>query len=102
MHRVLFLIAFWVGIILPVSSSWSQDQWKSMLPDGDGKDLTAQLCGTMCHNLQKTVVSRKTPQEWEKTVYDMIGRGAQIFPDEAEQIMKYLAKSFPPGKPVAQ
>ncbi|MGH7832327.1 MAG: c-type cytochrome, partial [Candidatus Binatia bacterium] len=63
----------------------------------EGKDLTVQLCNT-CHNLQKTVVSRKSPQEWEKTVYDMVARGAQIFPDEAEQIVKYLATSFPPGK----
>jgi hypothetical protein len=101
MQRLLLVLLFLAGIIFPVAFSWSQDQWKGMLPDGDGKDLTAQLCGTMCHNLQKTVVSRKTPQEWEKTVYDMIGRGAQIFPDEADQITKYLAKSFPPGKPTA-
>jgi hypothetical protein len=53
----------------------------------------------MCHNLQKTVVSRKTPQEWERTVFDMVTRGAQIFPDEAEQIIKYLSKNFPSGKP---
>jgi len=66
------------------------------MPDGDGKDVTVQLCGT-CHNLQKTVVSRKTPQEWERSVYDMIARGAQIFPDEVDQIIKYLAKSFPPA-----
>jgi hypothetical protein len=32
----------------------------------------------------------------------MIRRGAQIFPDEADQIVKYLATSFPPGKPVNQ
>jgi hypothetical protein len=102
MHRVLFLMAFLVGITLPVAFSWSQDQWKSMLPDGEGKDLTAELCGTMCHNLQKTVVSRKTPQEWEKTVNDMVARGAQIFPDEVVQIVKYLAKSFPPDKRAAQ
>lgn len=101
MQQFFLVVLLLVGIIFPVALSWSQDQWKSMLPDGDGKDLTAQLCGTMCHNLQKTVVSRKTPQEWEKTVYDMIGRGAQIFPDEAEQITKYLAKNFPPGKPTA-
>ena len=29
----------------------------------------------------------------------MVARGAQIFPDEAEKIIKYLGQSFPPGKP---
>jgi len=101
MQRVLLLILFLGTIVFPITLSWPDNHWKSLLPEGDGKDVTAQLCGT-CHNLQKTVVSRKTPQEWERTVYDMVARGAQIFPDEAEQIVKYLARSFPAGKALTQ
>lgn len=101
MHRLLANLLFFLALIFPPTFLWSENHWKSLMPDGDGKDVTVQLCGT-CHNLQKTVVSRKTPQEWERTVYDMIARGAQIFPDEAEQIIKYLAKSFPPGRPLTQ
>jgi len=102
MDRVLMVILFVAGIMFPVAVSWSDNHWKSLLPAGEGKDLTAELCGTSCHNLQKTVVSRKSPQDWEKTVYDMVRRGAQIFPDEAEQIIKYLAKSFPTGQAQAR
>jgi len=101
MLRLFFLTAFLLGLICPVAISWSDNHWKNLMPDGEGKQVTTELCGT-CHNLQKTVVSRKSAQEWERTVYDMIRRGAQIFPDEAEQIVKYLATSFPPGKPVEQ
>ena len=72
--------------------------WQSRMPEGAGKALTVQLCGS-CHNLEKVVVSRKTPDEWERTVMDMTRRGAQIFPDEAEQITKYLADNFQAGKP---
>ncbi len=97
MQRGLLLALFLIGIIFPVAVSRSQEDWKKLMPDGEGKDVTAQLCGT-CHNLQKVVVSRKSPQEWERSVYDMIARGAQIFPDEVDQIIKYLAKSFPPGR----
>jgi hypothetical protein len=99
MSRVLSVLLFVVALIFPVTSLWPEEDWKSFLPDGEGKDVTAQLCGT-CHNLQKVVVSRKSLQEWERSVYDMVARGAQIFPDEADQIAKYLAKSFPPGRPV--
>lgn len=97
MRRVLPVLLFFVALIFPVSSLWPEEDWKTLMPDGEGKDVTAQLCGT-CHNLQKVVVSRKTPQEWERSVYDMVARGAQIFPDEVEQIVKYLAKSFPTGR----
>lgn len=101
MQRVLPVLLFVVALIFPAAVLWSSNHWKSLLPEDEGKDLTAQLCGTLCHSLQKTVVSRKTPQEWERTVYDMVARGAQIFPDEAEQIIKYLSKNLPPGKPTA-
>lgn len=97
MLSVFSIFLFMVALIFPVTLLWPNNHWKTLMPDGDGKDVTVQLCGT-CHNLQKTVVSRKTPQEWERTVYDMVARGAQIFPDEAEQIIKYLAKSFSTGR----
>lgn len=94
MQRALPVLLFFVVVIFPARPLWPEEDWKSLMPEGEGKDVTAQLCGT-CHNLQKVVVSRKNPQEWERSVYDMVARGAQIFPDEAEQIIKYLAKSFP-------
>jgi hypothetical protein len=102
MQRFFFLMAFLLGVVFPVAVSWPDNHWKNLMPEGEGKQVTMELCGTSCHNLQKTVVSRKSAPEWEKTVYDMIRRGAQIFPDEADQIVKYLATSFPPGKPVNQ
>jgi hypothetical protein len=101
MRRVLLALALLTGIIFPTGVLWSNNHWATLLPAGDGKQETQELCGS-CHNLQKIVLSRKTPQEWERSVYDMIARGAQIFPDEAEKISKYLSTSFPPGKDPAQ
>jgi len=95
MQRVLFLSMFLVGLMIPVAVSWPQEDYKSQLPPGEGKELVVELCNT-CHNLQKVVASRKTDKEWERSVYDMVNRGAQIFPEEVDQIVKYLAKSFPP------
>ena len=100
MQRVWAFGLFLAGLIFPVAVSWPQD-YKSMLPEADGKQLVVDLCGT-CHNLQKVVTSRKTDKEWERSVYDMVSRGAQIFPEEADQIAKYLAKNFPPGKTASQ
>ena len=98
MQRVLSALIFLAALLSPVSSSWPNNHWVSLLPAGDGQQETKELCGS-CHNLQKIVLSRKTPQEWERSVFDMVARGAQIFPDEVEKIVKYLGQSFPPGKP---
>jgi hypothetical protein len=101
MRRVLVGLTFTIAMAFPTVPSWPNNHWATLLPAGDGKQETQELCGS-CHNLQKIVLSRKTPQEWERSVYDMIARGAQIFPDEAEKITKYLSASFPPGKAPAQ
>lgn len=66
-----------------------------MLPDGEGKKLVVTLCAR-CHTLQSTVTKRKTPDQWRATVDDMIGRGAQIFLEEADLITEYLAKNLGP------
>lgn len=94
MARGLAVLLFCGALVFPAALSWPED-WAKLMPDGEGKDTTVQLCGS-CHDLQKVVVSRKSSQEWERTVNDMIARGAQIFPEEADQITKYLAKNFPP------
>ena len=101
MRRVLSLLLFFVALSFPATLLWSGNHWKNLMPEGEGKEVTVQLCGT-CHDMQKTVVSRKTPQEWERTVYDMIARGAQIFPEEAEKIIAYLAQNYGPSRPPTQ
>ena len=96
MQRVVSALTFVIAALFPIALLWPADQWVTLLPAGDGQQETKELCGG-CHNLQKVVQSRKTPQEWERTVNDMLARGAQIFPDEAEKITKYLTQSFPPA-----
>jgi mono/diheme cytochrome c family protein len=86
--------------MLPALSVSADNHWKDLMPEGEGKALTAQQC-SICHTLQKVVASRKSLKEWERSVYDMTARGAQIFPDEAEAIIKYLTKNFGPDKPPA-
>ena len=97
MRAIIAALIFISGMFTPIALLWSADAWVAMLPPGDGQQETKELCSS-CHNLQKVVQSRKTPQEWERSVNDMLARGAQIFPDEAEKITKYLSVSFPPGK----
>jgi hypothetical protein len=89
-----------IGAVLSLSGSlvWSQSDWASKMPDGEGKELTVQLCGT-CHDLGRTINLRKDAHGWEQTVLNMVSRGAQIFPDEAEKITRYLATNYAINSP---
>jgi hypothetical protein len=98
MRRVLFVSLFCIGLIVSAAVSWPQEDYIKQLPPGEGKELVLELCSNACHNLQKVVSSRKTDKEWERSVTEMISRGARILPEEIDQIVTYLAKSFPPNK----
>lgn len=73
--------------------------WAASMPEGEGKGLVLANC-TQCHSLNSTVLQRKTAEQWDHTVRDMVTRGAQLLPQEVPIIAAYLAKSFPPGAPV--
>ncbi len=68
------------------------------LPPGNGQALVMKNC-TACHDLEGTVQLRKTREEWESIVIDMIGRGAPLFIEEVDPIIGYLAEVFGPKAP---
>jgi len=70
-----------------------------------GRVALTQIC-VGCHGnaiLRMVEVRKKSEQEWRETVYRMIGRGAQVFPDEIEPLTAYLTmaggqvRPQPPG-----
>ncbi len=67
------------------------------LPDGEGKDLVTGYC-MGCHGLEQVVAYKGTEEDWAGLVYTMRQRGLDVTPEENEQIVAYLAKSFPPAK----
>src|SRR6266571_3941117 len=66
------------------------------LPAGTGRDLVAAAC-TQCHGLKMIVALRDGPAGWKHFVDDMILRGAQLTPQEADSVTQYLSKNFGPG-----
>jgi mono/diheme cytochrome c family protein len=64
-----------------------------------GMEAVGKAC-VQCHALRPVTLQRKTADQWRDTVHGMIGRGAQVKPDEIEPITSYLAASFGPQTPV--
>ncbi len=81
------------GLSMASPSQDSSADLSVELPEGEGKVYVQTLCRT-CHGLEQIVSQKKTPEGWEATVYDMLGRMAFGMDREAEIISKYLAASF--------
>jgi hypothetical protein len=60
-----------------------------------GQEAVGKAC-VQCHALRPVTLQRKTAEGWRDTVHGMIGRGAQVMPDEIEPMVAYLAASFGP------
>ncbi len=66
------------------------------MPEGEGKQLVANICAG-CHSLENVTTQRRSREDWNSTVANMISRGAQIFTDESATIVNYLAEHYGPG-----
>lgn len=92
--RLCALAVLAIGFIAPIQAQ-SQSPANS-LPAGNGKDIVAIAC-TQCHGLKLIVALRDGPVGWKHFVDDMVLRGAQLSPQEADTVAQYLAKNFGPG-----
>jgi hypothetical protein len=73
------------------------------LPNGEGKSEVIAFCAGACHPAARFVNMRQTPEQWHKTVMLMVAFGAQLFPEDAATVTKYLSaylsnKAAPPVK----
>jgi len=75
-------------------------QTATALPQGDGRDLVATACA-QCHALNVITAGRDGPVGWKHHVYNMVLRGAQLTPREADTVIAYLTANFGPGVPAA-
>ena len=64
------------------------------LPDGAGKDLLQQRCGTACHDLTRVTVARHGRNDWDGVVAQMMEFGAPVTLDEGKTIAAYLKDRF--------
>jgi quinoprotein glucose dehydrogenase len=65
-----------------------------LLPPGPGHDVTVRVCSG-CHAAEIVASQHLSPQEWNSLVETMSARGANATDEELDQIIDYLARSFP-------
>ena len=63
------------------------------VPDGAGKAILLNTC-TMCHDLGRIRLGRRSPEEWEETLVSMLNEGAPLSDENFPVILEYLSKNF--------
>ena len=86
------LAAAVVAVAVPAAQAQRRvDPAAAKLPDGDGKSEVIAYCAGACHPAARFAAMRQSPAEWHKTVMLMVAFGAQLFPEDAATITKYLS-----------
>jgi quinate dehydrogenase (quinone) len=65
-----------------------------ILPNGKGKALVQQTCGTQCHGIEVVTGQHMTQPEWKTMVDAMVARGAKGTDKQIQQVVDYLSKHF--------
>jgi hypothetical protein len=84
--------AWLANAVMPTAQAQRRiDPAAAKLPDGDGKSEVIAYCAGACHPAARFATMRQSPAEWHKTVMLMVAFGAQLFPEDAATITKYLS-----------
>jgi len=68
-------------------------QHHAPVPEGAGKQILLNIC-TMCHDLGRIRLGRRSPEEWEETLVSMLNEGAPLSEEQFPVIHAYLSKNF--------
>jgi mono/diheme cytochrome c family protein len=63
------------------------------LPAGAGKEIVEGGCG-ICHGLDRTVGTARSPGEWQAIVAKMVFLGAPLAADQQRAAVDYLSNNF--------
>jgi hypothetical protein len=87
-----------VAIVLLVTSAGGrsgaqgpQENLADYLPPGPGKALVQSRC-IVCHDLRPVIAKRKPRAGWSSVVTKMVNEGADLTPEEMDQVSDYFGQ----------
>src|SRR5262245_10529185 len=83
-------LIFAFSCLLLTSAPVSAQDW---LPDTPGKDTFVKVC-TSCHSFDMTRARRRTSEQWERIVRQMLGRDGRTDEVERNIIVVYVTDNF--------
>ncbi len=91
MKRTVVLAA--TLVLLPPLAWSARAQETVPLPEGDGRARVEEAC-SQCHDLETTFLYNGDDEKWQVLVDDMVSFGAELTPQERDQVLAYLRMAF--------
>jgi competence protein ComEA len=91
-HKLPVAVSLACCVLLGPGPTAGQEK-PSLLPEAPGRAVVQKICGT-CHEIDSVIASRRTRIGWERSVEDMIARGAEGSDEEVAAVIDYLARNF--------
>lgn len=93
LRSLIILTAVFVAPVF-VTPILAQDD----LPDAAGKPVTVRVC-TGCHGAEMFSTSRKSGDDWDRTITTMTEKGLAISDADYAAVLDYLSKNLGPLPP---
>jgi cytochrome c5 len=77
---------------VPVLADYLVDH-NGPMPNGPGKAIVLNVC-TMCHDLKRIKLGRRSEGEWEETLNSMLNEGAPLSEEQFPLVHAYLTRNF--------
>jgi cytochrome c5 len=77
---------------IPVLVSYLTEQ-HGPVPDGPGREILLNTC-TLCHDLKRIRLGRRSTEEWEETLISMLNEGAPLSDESFVRVHAYLSRNF--------
>jgi competence protein ComEA len=86
----LMLAALCLIVYVTIASG---QQKQAALPEGPAKEILQRVCSS-CHELETVTSARRTQNDWQQTIEDMVARGAEGSDEDLAAILNYLTRYF--------
>ena len=88
-------LALTTGLAASAQSASGKADEHPSLPAGPGRDVMIRVC-SQCHEPEMAADQQFDEGGWKRLVDQMADKGANATDAEFDQIVRYLAASFPP------
>jgi len=83
--------------LLAMSAFTSVAFSQAEFPDAPGRDTVFLVC-SQCHSIGRINTAKLSADDWQFIVYDMISRGAPVYPEDIAPLTRYLQDNFASNK----
>jgi hypothetical protein len=89
----LFIVAGFLASCGKEAPAPNAPQGTTSSPAENGQVIMNNSCSP-CHNVDEFKNTKKTRDQWNKTLNDMIAKGAQVSTSEKPGLLDYLSKTY--------